>query len=235
MSCHHEHNHGHHHGDNHDEADHILPIPTNASQSLRNQIDFQKLTALNIEQQNSDIYKIFDKYDDSKYQIKDFISSDTDEQIILNIPFLDSSVKLFSIILKTSGGDQCPQTIKLFKNKNNIDFDNAEDMKADFTLNHPQVGFEGDSNVQEQDINDDNFVEHFLPRHVFTNTTQLTFFIRDVYDEDEDQSKIYYIELRGEFKKLTKDPVITMYEAAANPADHKNTTASLERNQHSIQ
>lgn len=235
MSCHHEHSHGgnHHH---HDESDHVLPIPTNSAQNLRTQIDFQKLTGLNIEQQNSEIYKIFDKHEETKYQISDYIKSDADEQVILNIPFLNSSVKLYSIILKTSSGESCPKTIKLFKNKNNIDFDHVEAAKADFVLNHPNIGFEeeDDDNEVREDKNEDNFVEHFLPRHVFTNVTQLTLFIENVHG-DEDYTKIYYVELRGEFKKLSKDPLITLYESAANPADHKNLASASDMNQHSIQ
>lgn len=209
MLCHH-----HHHDHDHD---HVPPIATNASQTLRNQIDFQRLTALNASQPNSELYKVFDKYEQTRYDVSAYVSLDLDEQLILNVPFLDSSVKLYLVILKTSGGELCPKTIKLFKNRRDLDFDHAEETKADFVLNHPQVGYEGS---ESQDLNEDNFVEHYLPRHVFSNLTHLTFFIQDLHG-DSDECRLYYVELRGEHRKLSKDPVVTLYESAANPADHQ--------------
>jgi hypothetical protein len=34
-------------------------------------------------------------------------------------------------------------------------------------------------------------------------------------------SRISYIGFKGEFMRLSKEPVSVLYEAAANPADHK--------------
>ena len=60
--------------------------------------------------------------------------------MIINIPFLNGSVKLYSIILRTNGDLYCPKTIKLFKNDTSIDFDNVDSKKPIQVLTHPQVG-----------------------------------------------------------------------------------------------
>lgn len=231
MSCedeHHNHNHGHNQNHNH-----VAPIPTTAGQSLNNKIDTSKVTALNMANSADDLAKVF-KDSTKKYQIKPIIKSDSDEQMIINIPFLNGSVKLYSIILRTNGDLYCPKTIKLFKNDTSIDFDNVDSKKPIQVLTHPQVGV---ANNDSDDLpeflesnNDDDFVEHYVSRHKFTGVNQLTIFIEDIYDEGEEECHLHSIELRGEFTELNKDPVITLYELAANPADHKNLTIVENQN-----
>lgn len=231
-SCEHEHHHSGHGHDGHDDhhLSHVAPIPTNESQSLRQYIDVFKLTGLNIAQPNDKIQKVF-KDGDNKYQVSDYIESDADAQFILNIPFT-GNVKLYSIILRTNGeAANCPKTIKLFKNKTNLDFDNINDTKPTYKIEQPQVGHLGDENVD--DVDESSFVEHYLPRNLFQSTTQLSLFVENNWEDDEDElTKVYYIEIRGMFTSpLSKDPVITLYESAANPADHKNLLANEIGNQ----
>ncbi|ANZ77914.1 BA75_04926T0 [Komagataella pastoris] len=192
MSCEHEH---HQH-----EAP---PIETSSAQSLNNQIDFTKLTALNCTTPNSKLFEVF-IHEGAESKIT--LSSDCDNQLILNIPFV-SSVKLYSLILKTSpDNDHCPKKISLFKNAD-IDFESTA-AKSTHHFEQPLVG---------------EFVEHHLPRRLFTNVHKLTLFFEGNWSDDEFENlEILGIELRGEWAPLTKDPVITLYEAAANPADHKS-------------
>jgi hypothetical protein len=42
-------------------------------------------------------------------------------------------------------------------------------------------------------------------------------------------TQLYYVGLRGEFTEISKDPVITLYEAAPNPTDHVNITGITAR------
>jgi C-terminal proteasome-interacting domain of thioredoxin-like. len=230
MSCEDEHHHGDGHG--HEEHLHVAPVPTNASQSLHSKIDLPHVTALNMSNPPDELEKIFRKSSD-KYKLKPVISSDCDAQMIINIPFLNGSVKLYSITLRTNGDNYCPKTIKLFKNDKSVDFDNVEAKKSTYTLGHPQVGamYEEDQ-IPESIEQDGDFVEHYLPRHKFTGVQHLTIFIQDIYEEDEDtdESRLHYIDLRGEFTHLNKDPVISLYELAANPAEHKNLTQAETTN-----
>ncbi|KAH3673000.1 hypothetical protein WICMUC_003953 [Wickerhamomyces mucosus] len=232
MSCQHEHEHSHGHDHDHDHGDHVPPIPTNESQSLRQYIDFSKVRGLNIAQPNEEIYQIFKSQED-KFSLKFKLTSDADSQLILNIPFI-GFVKIFSVILRTNGNeDHCPRTIKVFKNANDIDFDS--DKKPTFVINHPLIGV-NDDEIDEEDKNENLFIEHYLPRSKFQSTTQLTLFFHDNWSDDEDEIlKIYDIELRGQFTSpLSKDPIVTVYESAANPTDHKNILAQENKNQSSI-
>lgn len=180
-----------------------------------------------------DISKLF-KNNDDKYQTKPIVKSDCDAQLIIHIPFVNVSVKLFSIILRTNGESYCPKTIRIWKNDRTIDFDSAVAKRPTFTINHPLIGLSDSADDDEDEFpdvvqSDNEFVEHFLPRHVFTGVQHLTLFIEDIHG-DEDELHLHNIELRGEYNELSKDPVVTLYELAANPADHKNLTAEESSN-----
>ncbi|KAK6458604.1 DUF1000-domain-containing protein [Scheffersomyces xylosifermentans] len=241
MSCEDQHFHSHSHGGGHGDGDgdghshshqhdhsHVAPIPTNISQSLLSKIDTVHLTALNLANQSDDLQKLF-KSPEDKYKLKPVIKSDCDAQLIINIPFLNASVKLFSLILRTNGDKYCPKTIKLFKNDTEVDFDTVEGKKPAFVISHPQIGVmynDDDDDIPEVLEEEGDFVEHYLPRHIFTGVQQLTIFIENIHnEEEEDESHLHYLEIRGEYTELNKDPVIALYESAANPADHKNLTA----------
>ncbi|KAM9920007.1 hypothetical protein OXX59_007529 [Metschnikowia pulcherrima] len=233
MSCENEHFHIHgghsHEGHGHDDHDHVPPEETYASQSLNSKINLFQVTALNMANPRDDLSKLF-KTPSLRFQTKPVVKSDADEQLIIHIPFLNGSVKLHSIILRTNGDKYCPRTIKLWKNKENIDFDTVNDTKAHFTLSHPHVGVPyNDDDVPEFLDSSADFVEHHVPRHVFTKVHTLTVFVENIYG-DEEECHLHSVELRGEFTELTRDPVITIYESAANPADHKKveeTAASM--------
>ena len=53
----------------------------------------------------------------------------------------------------------------------------------------------------------------------FSNVRWLTLYFPENFGAD--QTIIDYIGLSGEWTPLIKDPVITLYEAAPNPADHQ--------------
>ncbi|CDK28731.1 unnamed protein product [Kuraishia capsulata CBS 1993] len=217
-SCGHSHSHGHSHGP--------PPIPTNSSQSINDRVSLSKLAGLNMANPPSDLQALF-KTRETKNSLRPAIRSDADNQLILKVPF-DGIVKLYSIILRTNGQpDHCPSTIKLFKNNDALDFDTIGSVHPTSTLSHPLVGHLEDLSAISRDDElvdetEDQFVEHYLPRNQFNGTTSLTLFFEDTHSHDEDEPVIIYsVELRGEFAELTRDPVITLYESAANPADHK--------------
>lgn len=228
----HDHDHNHDHGNNHDGHNHgAPPLPTNASQSLNPKIDTSKLTALNLSNPQDELIKLF-KTQDTRYCVKPIFKSDLDNQLIINIPF-ETSVKLYSVILRTSiEPNHCPKIIKLFKNNLGLDFDTVGSMKATFQLEHPEIGVHYSTilNSDEQEfINDDSFVEHHLPRHLFSVVDSLTIFMENNWSGDEDENLILFsVEIRGEFKGLKKESVIALYESAANPADHKKIFAEDE-------
>lgn len=228
MSCENEHVHGHSHGDG-DGNDHVPPIPTSVASLLNLKVDLPHVRALNLENKPEDLAKLF-KDANTRYSLQPVVKLDADEQLILHVPFLNGSVKLHSIILRANGDKFCPKSIKLWKNNREIDFDNVDSVKPLHSLEHPHVGV--NYNDDEEDIpevleDEADFVEHHLPRHIFTGVQHLTIFFKDIYG-DEEQTHLHSIELRGEFTELTKDPVVTLYELAPNPADHKVAEATTQ-------
>lgn len=210
---HHSHGHSHSHGSG---DDHIPPTPTSAVQNLREYVDFDRLTALNSQQTNEELQFVFRAPND-RFSVHGVIESDSDSQLILNIPFT-GNVKLYSLILRThSDPAHCPRTVKLFKNNRSLDFDNVSDTKPQLQVDQPLVG------VQEANNDEETFVEHHLPRSQFQSTHHLTIFFENNWEDDDETIKVFYIELRGVYTSaLSKDPVIALYESAANPSDHKN-------------
>ncbi|KAK9493845.1 galactose-binding domain-like protein [Lipomyces doorenjongii] len=201
-----EHSHSHSHSqDNHghDHSHSPPPDTTFDSQSLYSHIYHDQIWTMNESEPNAgrDVIKPWsDRYDTEKV-----LESDADEQLIMFIPFT-GLVKLYSILIRSAPDAHAPKTIKLFRNRSDIDFAMATDLKADATIEHP---------VGTLDI-----VEYPLKRAIFSNVQSISLFIVD--NHGEDTTKITYIGLRGEWKELSKDPVITIYEAAANPSDHKS-------------
>lgn len=222
MSCENEHHHLHG-DDGHD--DHVAPNPTSRAQLLNSKVNLPHVTAFNLANPKDDLAKLF-KLESNRYELKPVIKSDADEQLILHIPFLNGSVKLHSVILRTNGDLFCPKTIQMWKNNPAIDFDSVEQFKPNFVVSHPHVGVAyNDDEVPEILESDADFVEHHLPRHIFTGVQHLTLFFKDIFG-DEEETHLHLIELRGEFTELTKDPVIAIYESAANPADHQKVEAA---------
>lgn len=62
-----------------------------------------------------------------------------------------------------------------------------------------------------------------VKRALFNNVHSLTLFIEDNHSNgEEDLTALSYLGFKGDFAQLRKDAVVAFYEAAANPADHKN-------------
>ncbi|KAK9451257.1 galactose-binding domain-like protein [Limtongia smithiae] len=201
MTDHHDHSHSHSHSHS------PPPEDTSDAQSLYNRIYHDQIWTMNESEPDAgrDVVKPWaERYDTTK-----ILTSDADEQVILHIPFT-GLVKLYSILIRSYSDDTAPRTIKLFKNRPDLDFSVASDLQPSETLTHVE--------------NVGDIVEYQLKRAVFSNVESLTFFVEDNYDADV--TTILYIGLRGEWKHLSREPVITIYEAAANPRDHKSVVQS---------
>jgi len=62
-----------------------------------------------------------------------------------------------------------------------------------------------------------------VKRPLFNNTHSLTLFFEDNHSGgEEDVTSLSFLGFKGDFTRLRKDAVVAFYEAAANPADHKN-------------
>lgn len=120
-------------------------------------------------------------------------------------------VRLQSILIRSSESDSAPATLKVHINREDLDFSHAEELPATQTFDLART-----NDIQE----------HAVKRALFNNTRSLTLFFSQNFssvhgDRDEETTRVWYVAFKGEFMKLSKEPVSFLYEAAANPADHK--------------
>jgi len=118
-------------------------------------------------------------------------------------------VKLHSLLFYTAPTPSAPKTLKLFKNRDDLDFSTASELTPTQTIEIPQP-------VPGADVFD-------LPlnRAHWNTTTSITVFVEDNWSAgEEDVTKFGYIGFKGQFMALNREPVSFLYEAAANPNDH---------------
>ncbi|KAI1210470.1 PITH domain-containing protein [Annulohypoxylon truncatum] len=205
MSCHAEHEshggHGHDHDHEHDHTDDITPA---LQYSLYQHIDFDGINTMNEAQVDSG-KAVVKKTWAERLEAEPELESDADEQILMTIPFT-GQVKLHSILLRTSASDSAPRSLKLFINRDSLDFDMAEELPPTQTLELSQT-----SEVQELPVK----------RALFSKVRHLTLFFEDNFgDGEEDVTRISYIGFKGEWMQLGRAPAQILYEAAPNPNDH---------------
>lgn len=198
--CHDEH-HDHSHGDGHDHSNDITPALQNI---LYEQIDFPKLVTLNEDESNSG-RAICQKTWAQRLDPQPELKSSADEQLLMTVPFT-GQVRLHSIILRTSPSGSCPKTLKVFINEDALDFETASEKEPTQVLEISQT-----SEVQEIPVK----------RAKFGTTRCLALFFEDNWGGEE-ETRISYLAFKGDYMKLNKEAVSVMYEAAANPSDHKN-------------
>ena len=116
------------------------------------------------------------------------------------------SAKLHAILIRTSDSPSAPRNVKLFRNRDDLDFDTASNLPPTQTIQIPRS-----NEVAEIPLN----------RAYWNMTTSINLFIEDNHGHgDEDVTRIGYLGFKGEFAALNREPVRVLYEAAANPSDH---------------
>ena len=124
MSHDHSHSHGHDHYDGadlsdhqHDHSDDIAPATQN---HIYSEIDFSKITTLNEAEPHSGsaiVQKTWAQRLDAMPELR----SDVDEQLLMTIPFT-AQIRLHSILIRTSTAEDAPKTLKLYVNREDLDF-----------------------------------------------------------------------------------------------------------------
>ena len=207
MAHNHSHNHDHYdgHGHDHGDHDHSHDLEPALQSSLYKQIDFDAINTLNEEIPRSGA-SIVKKTWTERLNDTPILNSDADEQLLMHIPFA-GSCKLYSIIIRTSDTPSAPKTLKLYRNRGDLDFSSATDLKPTQTIEVPRT-----NEVAEIPLN----------RAQWNMTTSIDLFFEDNHsDGEEDVTTVSYLGFKGDFMPLNREPVNVLYEAAANPADHK--------------
>ncbi|KAL1914760.1 uncharacterized protein VTP21DRAFT_8018 [Calcarisporiella thermophila] len=201
------HCHDEHHSHSHDH-DHI-PDDAGAKDNLYGRIDREHVSCLNeaVPGSGKKVIKPWHERMDNEQ----FVESDSDEQLIFFIPFT-GNVKLRSICIRAGPGEAAPSKMKAFINREDVDFDVADTYDP----------------VQEWELvqNTDEVAEYPTRLTKFTSVRNLTLYFPENFGADA--TRVLFIGLRGEWSEIKKDPIITIYEAQANPADHK-TPAGEDR------
>lgn len=100
-------------------------------------------------------------------------------------------------------------------NRDDVDFGVAEDAEGTQTFELSQT-----SEIQELPVK----------RARFNAVRRLTLFFPDNFgDGDEDVTRISYVGFKGEWMQLGRAPANIIYEAAANPGDHKLKGTSVNQ------
>jgi len=102
--------------------------------------------------------------------------------------------------------------MKVWINREDVDFDVVESMEP----------------VQEWPLVEENpdhdVVEYPTRMAKFNNVRSVTLFFPGNFGGDE-ETVLTYLGFKGEFEELKQDPIVTLYELNANPADHPQVTA----------
>lgn len=197
------HQHGGHacHDENcdHDHSSDITPVIQN---HLYSQIDFSKVRTLN-ESVTGSGRKILEKTWDQRLDQDPTLESDADEQLITHVPFT-GQVRLHTILLRTENTSSAPRTLHVLVDNEDADFNTITDMK-------PTQSFDIAQTSDLQEIN--------VKRQLFSTAHHLCLFFEENWGEDT--TRLGYIGFKGDFMKLSREPVDVLYEAAARPSDHK--------------
>jgi hypothetical protein len=211
MSCKEQHIHS-------DQCDHSDGPDRGSEYTLYSLIDLNSVRPFNLV--NEDAAKLIFKPWDDRFSLDGYIESDADEQIILFIPFT-GNVKLKSISLLGFNDESQPSVMKVYINREDIDFDSVEEQEP----------------TQQWNLVNDTpaGIAPEYPTKVskFTNVRNLTLFFPGNFGSDS--TRLSYIGFKGEYTAINKDPIITVYELAANPSDHKNKSLADNLNSKMIQ
>lgn len=202
MSGHHHHDHGGHCQGEHDHSNDITPA---VQTLLYSQIQFDSITTLNEATPKSGA-AIVQKSWTERLNDQPELESDADEQLLMHIPFT-GQVKVHSVLIWTAPTPSAPKSLKLFKNREDLDFSTASELTATQKLDVPQP-------VPGADI-----FEIPLNRAHWNATTSITLFFEDNWG-DEEVTRVGYIGFKGQHMALNREPINFLYEAAANPGDH---------------
>jgi len=199
-------------GHSHDDSDDQLGL------SLRPQIDFNGVKTLNEDSPNMGQSVL--KLHEERLSAEPFLRSQEDDpELLLYIPFTEAVTITQISIRSTPPNDDnhttsAPRTIKLFVDRDDIDFEMAREL-------NPQS--------QLDIVPPDHFIEGTIdyplrPAGRFQNVSNITLFFMDNYaDDDEVSTIVTYVGLKGKGSGQKRMAVECVYESRGMPKDHKVT------------
>ena len=175
-------------------------------------MDLPHVTCLNEEEPNAG-RAVLKLHEDRLTATPLLTSPEGDPELLLFIPFTEAvTIQWISIRSVGSEGTAHPKTIKLFANREDLDFETARELPPQMTLELAPA---------------DHFMEGSVdypcrPAGRFQNVSSLTIFVVDNYDEEgELPTEITYVGLKGRGTKVKRQVVEAVYESRGMMKDHK--------------
>eukprot|EP00753_Platysulcus_tardus_P000622 PLAT10597.1.p1 GENE.PLAT10597.1~~PLAT10597.1.p1 ORF type:complete len:206 (+),score=69.37 PLAT10597.1:20-637(+) len=197
----------------HKEAGGGMPDEDAGATSLWPYIDHEHIVAMNV-LDGCSAADLFKPHDERLSTEKGIMSNEDDPEIIITVPFTQI-VKLRSLFIVGDSDGTHPRELRVFLNRDDIDFDMAEDLKP----------------TQKWDLVADPAaeVEYTTKAHRFQSVSSLTMHLRG----DCDDLKLFYIGLHGIGTKARRGIVEATYEARAGLKDHPELK-NLDGSSHGI-
>ncbi|CAO1621226.1 unnamed protein product [Sympodiomycopsis kandeliae] len=210
-----------HHGHSHDDDDH-LHTDQGPSDLVYSSIVLSNVTCLNNTSETSprNVLKPWSQRLDDAEVASNYLESDSDDQLLLRIPF-EGSVKLKSLLLKTGPGDLTPDAVILFTNSDPpLDFsDDLESRSAMDPIKDARKPGVPAQKLESIAVTRE-VVEYPLRVSRFSGVRDVTLFIPGSVGGDK--SRLYYVGFKGETTSVHRDgPANIIYEATPQLKDHK--------------
>jgi hypothetical protein len=139
-------------------------------------------------------------------------SPDDDPELLLTVPFTEA-VTIQSITIRNSSSDSnyaSPRKVKLFANREDLDFETARDLEAQQELEL----------LPPEHLADGTIDYPCRPAGRFQNISSLTIFVADNYDDGRG-TEITYVGFKGKGTGTKRLAVETVYETTGMKKDHK--------------
>ncbi|KAI6188430.1 PITH domain-containing protein [Aphelenchoides besseyi] len=164
-----------------------------------------KVTVLNEEIEGTGV-EVFKKWSERLDKTKS-VTSDVDEELLFNIPF-SGHVKITGITFIGEQNEMHPARVRIFRDRENMSFEDVANGKPDQEM--------------ELKMDPEAKIDYPLAAFKFSNIFNLSLHFPKNFGAE--QTRIYYIGLRGTYQSDFRDKVvIATYEARALPDDHKSS------------
>ena len=202
------------HSHDHEHADEM-------DQSLRKLIDFPRVTCLNEDTPGIAQRLLQEKTYETRFEecnVRLLSQEDGDQDLLLHVPFTEAvSISSLSISgpRNQSGNTSGPRRVKIFVNRDDIGFDEAQDLipVAEIELVPGSHEIYGDS---------DATIDYPLrPAGRFQNVSSIVLYFPENYaDDDESQTEISYCGFKGKGTNVKRKAVKAVYETIGMIEDH---------------
>uniref|UniRef100_A0A7S2Y139 PITH domain-containing protein n=1 Tax=Entomoneis paludosa TaxID=265537 RepID=A0A7S2Y139_9STRA len=194
------HSHDHDHGDD-------------QGLSLRTYIDFSQVSCLN-EEVNGTGKLVLKIHEERLSESPSVTSPEDDPELLFYIPFTES-VTVQSIAIRNASRNNdnaSARRIKIFTNRDNIDFETARELPAQQQLELLPPHHFADGTIDYP----------CRPAGKFSNISSLAIFVQDNYDDSgESPTEITFVGLKGKGTRMKRVAVEAVYESRGMPEDHK--------------